>query len=178
MGAWGRSVISLDRFYAAVQAGFYNDSAFFRVVAPNSSGCVLTCGGIVQFGISGSKAMNDNWLHSAIKDDPVTQRNVAGVINFADAGPNTRTTELVFMLGDNLKQDKAGFAPFGKISTAAGTSPPPKGWDICHCTCALPPYLCICHVHCIYVSLPTMSACIRIRSYNCIEGSIRHVQEE
>jgi len=109
-----------DRFHALVQAGFYDGAAFFRVVAPNTTGCSLTCGGIVQFGISGSKAMNQRWLHAPIKDDPVIHSNVAGVINFADAGPNTRTTELVFMLGDNLKQDKAGFAPFGKIVTTAG----------------------------------------------------------
>ena len=64
--------------------------------------------------------MNQKWLNSPIKDDPVLQSNVAGVINFADAGPNTRSTELVFMLGDNTKQDKKGFAPFGKITTAAG----------------------------------------------------------
>jgi cyclophilin family peptidyl-prolyl cis-trans isomerase len=112
--------LGADRFYAAVRAGFYNHSAFFRVVAPNTTGCSLTCGGIVQFGISGSKRMNKQWLHAPIKDDPVTQPNVAGVINFADAGPNTRTTELVFMLGDNLKQGKAGFAPFGRIASKAG----------------------------------------------------------
>lgn len=41
-------------------------------------------------------------------------------MNYADSGPNTRSTELVFMLGDNTKQDKAGFAPFGKISSASG----------------------------------------------------------
>ena len=109
-----------DRFYALVQAGFYNESAFFRVVTPNMTGCVLTCGGIVQFGISGSRALNDEWLDAAIKDDPVTQSNTAGMVNYADAGPNTRSTELVFMLGDNTKQDAAGFAPFGKISTPAG----------------------------------------------------------
>jgi hypothetical protein len=72
--------IGADRFYAAVNAGFYNKSAFFRVVAPNASGCVMTCGGIVQFGISGSKSMNDQWLHSSIKDDPVTQSNTAGMV--------------------------------------------------------------------------------------------------
>ena len=65
--------LGADRFYAAVQDGFYNNSAFFRVVAPNSTGCRLTCGGIVQFGISGDKAMNQKWLSSPIKDDPVTQ---------------------------------------------------------------------------------------------------------
>ena len=84
--------IGADRFYAAVNAGFYDDAAFFRVVAPGTPGCSLTCGGIVQFGISGSKAMNQQWLHAPIKDDPVTQPNVAGVINFADAGPVHQTT--------------------------------------------------------------------------------------
>ena len=64
--------------------------------------------------------MNARWLNSPIKDDPVRQSNTAGMINFADAGPNTRSTELVFMLGDNTKQDKKGFAPFGKITSAAG----------------------------------------------------------
>lgn len=112
--------LGADRFYAAVQAGFYNSSAFFRVVAPNSTGCDLTCGGIVQFGISGSKAMNAKWLHSLIKDDPVTQSNTAGIINYADAGPNTRSTELVFMLGDNTNQDAKGFVPFGRIATKDG----------------------------------------------------------
>eukprot|EP00729_Bicosta_minor_P017142 gene17142-2464_t len=96
-GAAGQSWAPLgaDRFYAVVNAGFYDNSAFFRVVAPNTTGCSLTCGGIVQFGISGSKAMNQQWLHAPIKDDPVTQPNVAG-------------------------QGKAGFAPFGKISSKAG----------------------------------------------------------
>jgi len=40
--------LGADRFYAAVNAGFYNDSAFFRVVAKNSAGCQPTCGGVVQ----------------------------------------------------------------------------------------------------------------------------------
>lgn len=94
--------LGADRFFAAVQDGFYNNSAFFRVVPANSSGCHLTCGGIVQFGISGNKAMNAKWLHSPIKDDPVIQSNTAGKINFADAGPNTRSTELVFMVCHSL----------------------------------------------------------------------------
>ena len=80
--------LGADRFYAAVQAGFYNQSAFFRVVAPNSSGCHLTCGGIVQFGISGNRSLNAKWLNSPIKDDPVTQvRAVAW--NIAYRGPLT-----------------------------------------------------------------------------------------
>ena len=112
--------LGADRFHAAVSAGFYDNSAFFRVVAPNAAGCVLTCGGIVQFGISGNKTLNSKWLGSHIKDDPVTQSNTAGAVNFADAGPNTRSTELVFMLGDNTKQDAKGFAPFGRITSAAG----------------------------------------------------------
>jgi len=38
--------LGADNFYATVTDGFYNDSAFFRVVP----------GFVVQFGISGSKA--------------------------------------------------------------------------------------------------------------------------
>lgn len=90
--------LGADRFYAAVQDGFYNHSAFFRVVPANSTDCHFTCGGIVQFGISGNKTMNAKWLNSKIKDDPVKQSNTVGRINFADAGPNTRSTELVFMV--------------------------------------------------------------------------------
>ena len=53
--------LGADRFYALINAGFYNNSAFFRVV-PNF---------VVQFGISGDAAMNKQWLHNSINDDPV-----------------------------------------------------------------------------------------------------------
>ena len=60
--------------------------------------------------------------------------------------PNTRTTELVFMLGDNLKQDKAGFAPFGKIASKAGQLKPHHYY--CPTTTAAPPPLLPHHHYC------------------------------
>merc|ERR1711935_62872 len=95
-----------DRFYALVTDGFFNNSAFFRVV-PSF---------VVQFGISGSAAENNKWLHSPIKDDPVVGSNTDGTVTFATAGPNTRTSQIFINFGDNSRLDKDGFAPFGKVT--------------------------------------------------------------
>jgi hypothetical protein len=75
--------LGADRFYAAVRDGFYNHSAFFRIVPANSTGCHLTCGGIVQFGISGNKTMltlgrtrappsSSSWYARTIVDLPLS----------------------------------------------------------------------------------------------------------
>jgi len=98
--------LGADRFYALVNAGFYNDSAFFRVV-PNF---------VVQYGISGSAAENEKWLHNPINDDPVLASNTDGTVTFATAGPNTRTSQIFINFGDNSRLDKDGFAPFGKVT--------------------------------------------------------------
>ncbi|KAJ1449813.1 peptidyl-prolyl cis-trans isomerase cyclophilin type [Pelagophyceae sp. CCMP2097] len=97
--------LGADRLYATVSAGFYNDSAFFRVVP----------GFVTQFGISGSAAENAQWLHSSIDDDPVLSTNGAGTLAFATEGPNSRTTQLFFNLKNNAVLDSMGFSPFGKI---------------------------------------------------------------
>lgn len=67
--------LGADNFFACVQDGFYNESAFFRVVP----------GFVVQFGIAGSKAENQKWLHKSIKDDPVVGSNTVGTLVYADA---------------------------------------------------------------------------------------------
>ena len=95
--------LGADQFYATVNAGFYNNSALFRVVP----------GFVIQWGISGSKAENEQWLHKSIKDDPVVGSNTMATLTYADAGPNTRSTQLFVNLGDNSKLDGEGFAPFG-----------------------------------------------------------------
>merc|ERR1712218_202920 len=74
-----------DRFYQLVQDGFYNQSALFRVVP----------GFVLQFGISGNSSLNDKWLHTVIKDDPVVGSNTRGTISFAIDGPDTRTSQVV-----------------------------------------------------------------------------------
>ena len=105
--------LGADRFYDLIQEGFYNDSALFRVVP----------GFVLQFGISGSlegnqnnsditalrnrqtpnqtcqlttgnSSLNEKWLHSKIKDDPVVGSNTRGTISYATDGPDTRTAQV------------------------------------------------------------------------------------
>ena len=100
--------LEADRFYNLVRAGFFDDTAFFRVVP----------GFVVQFGISGKPAVSAAWKHAEMKDDPVTQTNKRGTITFAQTGkPNSRTTQVFINFGDNGRLDYSGqgFAPFGMV---------------------------------------------------------------
>lgn len=94
-----------DRFYNLVKNGFYNDTAFFRVIK----------GFVAQFGINGNPEISKVWKEAMIEDDPVKISNVRGTISFATAGPNTRTTQLFINYSDNLRLDSMGFSPFGKV---------------------------------------------------------------
>ena len=98
--------LGADRFYNLVKLGYFNDVAFFRVVK----------GFMVQFGIHGDPAVNRAWRGADIKDDPTgKQSNTRGMVTFATAGPNTRTTQIFINYGDNSRLDSMGFAPFGKV---------------------------------------------------------------
>jgi peptidyl-prolyl cis-trans isomerase A (cyclophilin A) len=94
-----------DRFYNLVKNGFYDNVRFFRVIS----------GFMVQFGINGDPNLSARWREASIKDDPVTQHNTRGMITFATAGPNTRTTQVFINFADNSQLDSMGFAPFGKV---------------------------------------------------------------
>lgn len=96
-----------DRFYNLVKAGFFNGDEFFRVVK----------GFVVQFGISGYPKVSSAWQNANIKDDPVKASNTVGTITYADAGPNTRTTQVFINLANNASLDAQGFAPFGKVTS-------------------------------------------------------------
>src|SRR5579864_2845449 len=96
-----------DRFYNLVKAHFFDGNEFFRVVK----------GFVVQFGISGYPKVSAAWQNANIADDPVKGSNTVGTITYADAGPNTRTTQVFINLANNAANlDGQGFAPFGKVT--------------------------------------------------------------
>ena len=95
-----------DRFYELVTARYFDDNRFFRVVK----------GQWAQFGINGDPAVATRWRTRTIPDDPRTQSNVRGMVAFAFAEPNARTTQVYIALKDlSDPQDAQGFAPFGRV---------------------------------------------------------------
>jgi peptidyl-prolyl cis-trans isomerase A (cyclophilin A) len=94
-----------DRFYNLVKSGYFTDIAFFRVIS----------GFMAQFGIHGDPNVAAKWRDANINDDPVKGSNTRGTITFADAGPNTRSTQLFINFADNVNLDGMGFSPFGKV---------------------------------------------------------------
>ena len=97
--------IGADRFYNLVKNGFFDDVRFFRVVS----------GFMVQFGINGDPTISAKWREARIRDDQGKQSNTRGMVTFATAGPNTRTTQVFINFGDNNRLDSMGFAPFGQV---------------------------------------------------------------
>ena len=94
------------RFLELVTARYFDDNRFFRVVK----------GQWAQFGINGDPAIAQAWRARTIPDDPRTQPNVRGMVAFAFAEPNARTTQVYIALKDlSDPQDAQGFAPFGRV---------------------------------------------------------------
>ena len=96
-----------DRFYNLVKIGYYDDTAFFRIVN----------GFMAQIGIHGDPAVNAKWRPATIPDDPSAgQSNKPGYVTFAKTGmPNSRTTQIFINFGDNAGLDGQGFTPFGRV---------------------------------------------------------------
>jgi len=98
--------LGVARFHELARANFYNDARFFRVVP----------GFMAQFGIPADPALAAEWRTKTIKDDPVKQKNVRGMITFAKtAAPNSRSTQLFINTGSNEFLDSQGFAPIGRV---------------------------------------------------------------
>ena len=99
--------IGADHFYNLVKTGFFDNARFFRVVR----------GFVVQFGIAANPETHRLWQNTSLRDDPVAQPNSRGMVTYATAGPNTRTTQIFINLKDNRQSlDRTGFAPFGKVT--------------------------------------------------------------
>ena len=104
--------IGADRFFNLVKNGFFDDGRFFRVIqTPRPF--------MVQFGINGNTSIQQAWMNTDLKDDPVKQSNKRGYITFATRGPNTRTTQVFINYANNGTAgpmlDRQGFAPFGQV---------------------------------------------------------------
>lgn len=95
-----------DRFYNLVKVGFFEHVAFFRAMK----------GFMVQFGMSGTPAVQKAWNEHPLPDDPVKESNKPGYVTFAKKNnPNSRTTQVFINYRDNSNLDGMGFAPIGKV---------------------------------------------------------------
>lgn len=98
--------IGAARFRALVEAHYYDDSRFFRVVP----------GKWVQFGIAGDAKVAERHRPETIPNEGPSaklQSNVRGTIAFAFA--QLRGTQVYVNLADNQRLDAQGFVPFGRI---------------------------------------------------------------
>ncbi len=99
--------LGADRLYNLVDAGFYDGVTFFRAVD----------GFMVQFGIHGDPQVSKVWKEARIKDDPVLKSNTRGMVSFATAGKDTRTTQMFINYVDRNKfLDNMGFSPVAEIT--------------------------------------------------------------
>lgn len=94
-----------ERFWKLVNMRFFDDTRFFRVRPAF----------VIQFGLSGDPQINSLMNAMPIADDPVKQKNVRGMVSFAQAGKGTRRTQIFVNMKDNRALDRDGFAPFGQV---------------------------------------------------------------
>jgi homoserine O-acetyltransferase len=95
-----------DRFYHLVRAGYYDDTAIFRIRA----------GVWAQFGIHGDPAVARQWRTRTIPDDPRVLSNARGTVAYAFKDPNGRTTQVFINLRDNSATlDGEPFVPFARV---------------------------------------------------------------
>jgi peptidyl-prolyl cis-trans isomerase A (cyclophilin A) len=99
-----------DRLYYLFSNDFYDGIRFFRVIN----------GFMAQFGMSGDTGVGRVWKDLNLSDEPVTHSNKRGTLTFADAGPDTRSTQLFINFRDNAPLDKSGFTPVGAVTSGMG----------------------------------------------------------
>lgn len=107
--AW--APLAVDRFYTLVKKGFYSNTYIFRVEKDY----------VVQFGISNDPKQSAYWDKARLKDEPVQQKHLKGMVAFARSGRDSRTTQLFVNMQNNAKLDTTmregvhGYPPFGKV---------------------------------------------------------------
>jgi cyclophilin family peptidyl-prolyl cis-trans isomerase len=98
--------IGAQHLFELVNRGYYDGDRFFRVTHA-----------YVQFGVNGDHQVSSIWSSANLRDDPVKEHNVKGMVSYAKIGPNSRTTQLFINMRDNKDLDKQGFAPVGTVTT-------------------------------------------------------------
>jgi cyclophilin family peptidyl-prolyl cis-trans isomerase len=99
------SPAGVDRLYNLVKIGFFQETAFFRVLE----------GFVVQFGIHGDPEVAITWQDATIPDEKTVVSNKPGFLTYAKGGPDTRSTQFFINLVDNGSLDAQGFPPIGKV---------------------------------------------------------------
>lgn len=94
-----------DRFEELVEAGYYDECRFFRVLDDF----------MAQVGVNGDPAVSARWRTKNIPDDRVLEPNERGYVTFATSGKNSRTTQFFINFKYNQDLDSMGFSPFGKV---------------------------------------------------------------
>jgi peptidyl-prolyl cis-trans isomerase A (cyclophilin A) len=95
-----------DRFYNLVKIGYYDNTAFYRVID----------GFMAQVGYHGDPKVNMAWRSALFPDDPVNLSNERGVVTFAmSSRPNSRSTQFFVNTVNNGYLDKSRFAGIGKV---------------------------------------------------------------
>ena len=109
--AW--SPLAVDRLYAQIKHGFYNQTLFYRVNPKY----------VAQFGTDDSVKLK-KWNKEKLPDEPVLQPNERGVISFARGGKDSRNSTLFINLRNNSPRldtlnasGVRGYPALGKVTT-------------------------------------------------------------
>lgn len=99
------SPLGVARVKELVEAGFYDECRFFRVV-PDF---------VVQWGMNGDPDVHKQWVKQPIDDEPTLKSNLRGYVTFAKGGPDSRSTQLFISFKDNSRLDGMGFPAVGQV---------------------------------------------------------------
>ena len=97
--AW--SPAGVDRLYNLIDAGYFHDTPFYRVM-PHF---------VAQFGFHSKKSVNAAWNGRYLPAEPNRVSNMKGTVTFAQRNPDERSTHLFINLANNAKLDRLGFPP-------------------------------------------------------------------
>ena len=102
--------IGAAHFKELVEAKFYDDCRFFRVLKEPRPF-------MAQIGMNGDPKVQAKWGEATIKDEPVKKQNKRGFVTYAKSQlPNSRSTQIFINYGDNSQSlDPQGFSPFALV---------------------------------------------------------------